>query len=496
MRKLQILIAGLTLVPSLYAALPAATVWEVRATGADTNGGCFIAGSTGTDYSQQNAAQFSGTTLATTATATVVSSSTHVFAATDVGNCIHITAGTGFTVGFYQIVSVASGQATLDRAPAAASVTGGTWDEGGALANPQTALSNVTASNVVWVTGSYSNTAALAISVAGPSHFTTTTPASRLLGYGTTRGDSGRFTITLASGSGYAAINATVGGWIVGNVNTNCNGLATATGISATSGLFLLRNATISNCSATNGSLALTGTNTQAHNVEVTGNSGSYSVVAGNASGSTRLSHLWIHDNTVTNAGIRMVGAGSLKFSVISNNSNTNTDGIAVAATIMADVSNNTVYNAGRNGINVTATSFDGGWIHDNLIVGSGGYGLVGAGAAGRGSDMDIDGNAYYNNALGNRNNADDTSVNPQNAGDYTNSLDVILTANPFTNPNSNDFTLNTVAGGGLAVRGTATPGAIAGLSQQGYMDFGALQAQGGAVTTTACTTTGRAYAQ
>src|SRR4051794_28898639 len=112
--------------------LSAATVWEVRpgATGASANnGGGFVAGATGTDYSQQNSPQYNAADLsgtnANTATPAVTSAS-HSFVGADVGNLIHITAGTNWTAGFYQIVSVAAGAATLDRACASvASPTSG-----------------------------------------------------------------------------------------------------------------------------------------------------------------------------------------------------------------------------------------------------------------------------------------------------------------------------------------------------------------------------------
>src|SRR5207244_11903180 len=69
----------------------------------------------------------------------------HNFVAADVGNLIQITAGTGYTTGFYKIVSVASNAATLDRAPGAVGLTGGTWWEGGALASPGQAAAVVNA---------------------------------------------------------------------------------------------------------------------------------------------------------------------------------------------------------------------------------------------------------------------------------------------------------------------------------------------------------------
>jgi len=109
-------------------ALASAFVWEVRTTGSDTQcSGGFKAGASGTDYSNQDAAQFSGTNLAIDLTTnTKVTSATHNFVAADVGNTIQITAGVGYTTGVYEIISVASNAATLDRSPGAVGLTGGT----------------------------------------------------------------------------------------------------------------------------------------------------------------------------------------------------------------------------------------------------------------------------------------------------------------------------------------------------------------------------------
>src|SRR5262245_28758828 len=111
--------------------------WEVRSTGNDNNGGGFVIGGSGTDYSQQDAAQYNFTDLVVDGSVnTKVTSASHNFVAADVDNIMHITAGTGWTVGFYRILSVASNAATLDRSPAAVSTTGGTFYVGGALATP------------------------------------------------------------------------------------------------------------------------------------------------------------------------------------------------------------------------------------------------------------------------------------------------------------------------------------------------------------------------
>src|SRR4051812_13205674 len=91
-----------------FAALPSTTVWEVRstATAANVNGGGFnpSVASPGTDYSQQDASQFSGSDLASTVGTTnpcVVTSASHNFVSSDNGILIHINSGTNWTAGWY-----------------------------------------------------------------------------------------------------------------------------------------------------------------------------------------------------------------------------------------------------------------------------------------------------------------------------------------------------------------------------------------------------------
>jgi hypothetical protein len=60
----------------------------------------------------------------------VVSSASHAFGPLDVSQTINITAGTGFLVGFYTIVSTALGEATLNTSPGTVGSTAGVWAEG------------------------------------------------------------------------------------------------------------------------------------------------------------------------------------------------------------------------------------------------------------------------------------------------------------------------------------------------------------------------------
>jgi hypothetical protein len=57
---------------------------------------------------------------------------------------------------------------------------------------------------------------------------------------------------------------------------------------------------------------------------------------------------------------------------------------------------------------------------------------------------------------------------------------DVVLTANPFTNSASGDFSLNSTSGGGAACKGAGFPGAFPGGTSTGHVDIGAVQSSTG----------------
>ena len=68
-------------------ALSVSQVWEIRTTGSDTNGGGFHAGASGTDYSQQAAAQVTVADAVANGT-TTLTSVTASFTAAHVGNLV------------------------------------------------------------------------------------------------------------------------------------------------------------------------------------------------------------------------------------------------------------------------------------------------------------------------------------------------------------------------------------------------------------------------
>jgi len=107
-KKHLALVLALVLIvwPSLaLAAINSTTNWELRGNGSDLNGGAFAYGLS---------TNLSKTDLVVDATNNLqVSSATYVFTSADNGRWLQVTAGTGFRTGYYQILTVTGGTATL-----------------------------------------------------------------------------------------------------------------------------------------------------------------------------------------------------------------------------------------------------------------------------------------------------------------------------------------------------------------------------------------------
>lgn len=169
-------------------ALSTLTVWEIRTGGATTNGGGFTSG--GTDYSQQDAAQLSLTDLAAVTAGVVLTSATGGFTAAMVGNIIQITAGTNFTVGFYEIVGhTDTNTVDLDRDPTNGSnASAGTGAVGGALTIGADAQWEAIAAgaDIVYIgPGTHTPTGAIDVEADG-----TFGAPIRVIGYNASRGDT------------------------------------------------------------------------------------------------------------------------------------------------------------------------------------------------------------------------------------------------------------------------------------------------------------------
>ena len=145
-------------------ALASALVWEVRTSGADTNGGGFKTGASGTDRSQQDGAFATLSVLSTVHTTTTqinVSLVDYTVVAGDVGNVLQVTGGSA-TAGFYEItaVDVPNNRWTMDRSvgTAAQTVIG---VMGGALATLTILIDVSVANNWIYVkSGTYTHATA------------------------------------------------------------------------------------------------------------------------------------------------------------------------------------------------------------------------------------------------------------------------------------------------------------------------------------------------
>lgn len=171
-------------------AISANAVWEIRTAGtaSNVNGGFFVTGASGTDYSQQNAAQYNLTSLTSSGAGAVILTAS---AATDmVGNGIHITSGTNFTVGWYEITAASAGVSiTTDRNSTTGVGAAGVGNIGGALSlgsSDDAVFENGVAGQIWYVK---SGTYTLGGTVNTAANGSATNPI-QVIGYGTSRGDN------------------------------------------------------------------------------------------------------------------------------------------------------------------------------------------------------------------------------------------------------------------------------------------------------------------
>jgi len=464
--------------------LPSTGVWEVRSTGADTNGGGFDSAASGTDYSQQAAAQFSGTDLASangTTNPSVVTSASHNFVATDVGNFIQVTAGTNWSTGFYEIVSVAANAATLDRAVGtSAALSNGTWAEGGALATPNKAITSMVDGNKTWIQlATYSRTTTISIPNTSGNY--------GVEGYQTARGDgpagSNRPVITSATNSVTLMTYPTNATWYFKNLIFSHTAATRGHGFDQTnsgySPSYFFYNCKFSGCKdAVHSGTSITWDPLYFENCEIASSTNIGIEFAGSGSALLHLVDSIIHDST--SDGVHMqsnVLTLVVERSIFYKNGGS---GITIAASggnVYGEISNSafasntadgftcSVNNAGINMLAVQNTIFDsnGGWgININLIPTPRFIRTLNC--------------AYNNNTSGSHQWA--AGPNAEAIGD------IGLTGSPFNNPGSGDFSLNTTPGAGGACVQAGFPGSLA-YGGSGTLDVGPLQSAGSVINTT-----------
>lgn len=465
---LSILVGVLFIAPA-FAQISGNAVFEVRTTGSNTNGGCFdsTVTSPGTDYSQQDAAQVAFTDLVIGATTTQLTSAANPFTSAYVGNCIYISGGTGFTVGWYEILSVSGSTATMDRSVGTAASTGGTGNLGGALADYYppfiSTSSGLGGAATFWVkAGTYTRTAQQVLSgTGGTSHYL-------VVGYQTTRGDNGTHPLFTTSTNSVDLIHTNNLSLVFSVKNIDFSNTAASRyylinrGGNDPFGYVIIENSTM-----TGFSTPIQLQSVLLRNVTITG---STNVAIYSSSLSTTLIDCIIengsNDAIYTDSTVDSVTAIR---TIFYNNSgyavNFSWSGFRGSLTLInSAIVSNTAGGVYISGFNQVGAQINNVQLENNIFYGNGTYGI--SMPTGLGAWTYINNhNAYGANTTGARNGL------PVGVGDVT------LTANPFTNPASGDFSLNNTAGGGALLRGAGFPGQINGLSTTtGYVDIGAFQ--------------------
>lgn len=442
--------------------LSAGIVYEIRNGGSDTNGGGFKTGASGTDWTQQTAAQYSVTDGVTNGTTTITSATAN-FGTDVVGNLVRVSGGTGSIAGnWYEIVSrTNSTTIVVDRSTGLTTGTGATLKIGGAFATPGV-LSNVptTGANIAYLKYSattYDITTSTA-GPAGPAVLGTADNNIALIGYDTTR----TFTNT---DTNRPTIKATVGSIVMVNTTNHdpvlCRNII-CNGNSQTSVLGFSSNGQASitciRCRAVNctsyGFSSAECVNCEADTCG-TGFSGLNSYAGVNA----LMSGCWAH-------GCTSYGFDS------SNTTNCVASGCAVGFKVGYGGSTGVTaaycvaYGSTGDGFQCGSNAYNGSMI--NCIS----YNNIGIGfnLGGRPRGSFLFNCAYGSNTGGNTGNVDDATWQIYGA--------ITLTADPFTNTAGNDFTLNKTAGGGAACRAAGFPGTQLALNTTGYPDIGAFQHQ------------------
>lgn len=161
-------------------------IWEIRANGAITNGGGFLIGASGTDFSQQDSPQYALTGVTTAGADAILLDSA---AASDmVGNVGQLVSGTNAITGWYEIKSVVVGVSiTVDRTCTSGALSSGVFNIGGAMFWLDAWFEAWNQGNRAFVKQDGTHTLITSLNVAKNGQ---DTKPMRIEGYKTTRGDA------------------------------------------------------------------------------------------------------------------------------------------------------------------------------------------------------------------------------------------------------------------------------------------------------------------
>jgi hypothetical protein len=438
-------------------ALAAATVLEIQTGGSDTNGGGFVTGSSGTDWSQQVGPQYSVVDGVTAGTTTITSATAN-FGTDVVGNLMYVQGGTGAVVaGWYQIVTWNSASSvTVDRATGLTAGTGVTLKIGGALLSVGQACAIATVvGNIMYnKNGSYT-IANGTVNTSGQKY--SISSGVLLVGYGTNRTLTNTDTPPVHNAGAANMVMGTLAGNQCGirNINvTNSSAFATVTGIANSNNEDNIEWCLFSGLATP---------------VNMNGVGGVMSDCyfsgcgpLGTAGPAFKILRCTFINGTGTS--ITMTGAGYLVDECIIYNG----AGIGVTVSANSILKNSLIYGMTGNHAGVQMTG-SGARVYNTISYGNTG--------TGKGFDRNtISGTVLYNCAAGGNGGANfDTNFT---AAELINT--VTLTGDPIIAPASNNFALNNTAGAGALCRGVGIPGTFNGLgsSTTGYRDLGAVDHQ------------------
>lgn len=457
--------------------ISALTVLEVRSASSDTNGGGFVTGASGTDYSQQNAANSAGSNISTTDAVavgtTTITSVTAAFTSAIVGNIIYLAGGTGSITAQWRQVTGFTNATTITIDSSIAASTGMTMNIGGALATPAKAISLMTVAGMI--TYIKAATYAIGTNIVFPT-VGGSGGCSYIIGYTTTRGDNGQATLQYTTTGTMISFTTISYSYCWQNIIFDGNS-KTASKFYTGSGYDIFWNCSFKNMSGTS---ALIGGNDflGIYNSEITGltqttNGGCTVTTTGN--GGVVIDSTYIHGNTSTTAGA-VIGPGTGTYANFTLTGNvfysTTTGNHVVIDTVCGGLIRNNVFDsAARAGIYYFNSGPAFPSIFNNIFTNNGTYGInasnASLSASGTQATPFIHHNAYYNNTTA------------AYTGIVAGTGDVTLTGNPYVSVGSN-FALNNTTGQGAACRAAGSPGLLPlnGNVGTGYLDIGPLQHQ------------------
>ncbi len=415
-------------------------VWEVRGAGSDTNGGGYKPGASGTDWSQQNAAQYALTNGTSNGTTTILT----VSAVADmVGNTVYVAGGTGTITGTWlEITGQSTGTSISVDAPVSASV-GLTLNIGGALKSPGVAAGAGVTSNKFYVKSNGVYSCSSSNNVADGR--VTTGSTQYWEGYLSSRGD-------LASPPELKATSDTIVVFKAGDgtrvVNIKANGdsptRSAVVGFGDTNGVFV----TWQQCVATGCGDQGFKNSADAVIYEQCEAVGCVVGYGGLGNGNRMNSVNFCSAITCTTgfsggpASLNRCIASGCTTGFAQNNDSVlhNCDAYATST-------------SGTKGFSLTTRSF-----------------LYGCYAEGAGTGFDVQPSTYLNKCAGFGNSTDVSGSPVRNFNFQT------LSASGVTNAGGGDFSPNNTAGAGALLRGTSQPATWTGLSTTSYPDIGAAQ--------------------